>query len=204
LISHKIISIGFPIDFISEFFQKCIKTVNDDLDDVEEKNEKGYYEDYGEYESAFSIPLKRQEIIYHATINELNILIDKTIRGFAFKYFKKEELKKRNDEFSIIKNIEDFFKLYNEHFDKLIKYINLEYEINISKINGYSQIIKIRNINNAYKHRENHKYKNTKINPKIPNVFDKYFIHDEDILKLINDTKQFLYDLYDLIKISNK
>lgn len=191
--------VEFRINEIMEFYEKCIKTVDDDLIEIETKNENGYYDDFGDYEYAYSIPLVRKNIIDYATINELNILVEDIFRMFAYKNFIIEKKKKRNVENNILENLESQYDIYTINFDNLKEHIKKGYNINISHLEGYNKIIHIRNLINAYKHRNEHKYKNLRSIPRnSTNIFEKYCIHDEDIMGLINDIKNYLFKLFDL------
>ena len=50
MVKPEFIYIKSPIYDIKEFFDSCMKTVHDVLDDIEKKKEEGYYENYGDYE----------------------------------------------------------------------------------------------------------------------------------------------------------
>lgn len=201
-----------PIYRIKEYFDTCYKTVENDLNQIEEQNENGYYKELGDYERACDNPLSRSDIIYYSTLNELNILCENIIRKIYSdinSFSKTKEKKHQDSNLEVVfqqyhENAKIILLSYKENMNKCIDQIENFHCIRFENLNNYEIFLEIRKRINSYKHRDNikHKYKkNVKSN--YSPIFDKYSTFELDIDNTLNSIESFLLELYKLTRSKN-
>jgi hypothetical protein len=209
MIKYEYFLVSYPIGKIREFFNTCHKTVEDDLNRIEEQNENGLYKDYSIYESLLETPFLRSEIIYYATLNELNILCEKIIREIYYNLFVDSKIKQDksfiSDNDGLIQRVEKLSAIKFESFkisiDNCIKFVGKQNNSEIESINGYETFSNIRERINSYKHRDSIKLKKPEkeiINFNI--LEERYKAYELEIGTTIKTIEQFLLDLYKFTK----
>lgn len=154
-INHVVLQI--KLEAIKSFLGHVDRDAGDEIENVFERNESGEFEDEDDFENAIFFPVMRQEIAARAVYSELNALIESELHNSAYipwlESTKHRGPKSLDFNSLTLESIRDLKMVSDLPFGEIKKLIEEKYKINIKDLDGGDAFFKMREMVNAFKHR---------------------------------------------------
>ena len=196
---NSFIILHLELNAIKHFLDYIIQGSGEEIGEISQKNENGYFNEFDDYENAISYPLLRQEIAVRAVFYEITSLVEHELQNSAQKAWqlsKKHKGPKSLLELCNLPNrdIRPLKMVSDLKFSDILKLIEEYYQIKAARLPGYTSVLKIREIVNAFKHRKGFK-DFRKINPSKINL-ELYRPEVEEAYDAVKQTEIFIKALW--------
>jgi hypothetical protein len=131
--------------FLRDFLSHLERDIALEWSEIEARNEEGAFHDFGDYEAAMDYPLFREEFAAKSLFNELNILVEETLHSAAASAWRAEQASQGAN--SLPK------PEWELPIGKIWELIENHHNVNRKNLPGWDVYNKLREINNAFKHR---------------------------------------------------
>lgn len=179
-----LITLNFELNAIQSFLQNVVNTADTEYLKIKALSDTGKFLHYDDEANAYFIPQMWEEIAIHATLGELNALVEWELCNLANKPFFKKGTASKKGRLRIV---------YDLKMDEIIKLIENHYKIKFSDLKDYKQIDLIRKKVNSFKHRKAFK------DPRKDacNTFgDKYKVSRKEAFQSIDSVRSFFKELW--------
>lgn len=144
---------------IKHFLDNVCQGCGQEIEQIEQKNEEGYFNDFGCYENAISYPLIRQELAIRTVYYELAAIIEHELQECAYPAWHASKKHKGPKTLFEVADSPERDRLClrmisDWKFPEINKLIEEYYQIKIEQLLGKQNIAKIREIVNSFKHRK--------------------------------------------------
>ncbi len=152
--TNNILLLNLKLDTLRSFLERVGKSVDQDYLDVSKRKDAGEFEDNDELSNALYDPMQAEKIAIRAVYYELNALIESELQHLAVDIANKD--KDVSQEVSrLVCCIKSGRKLvWDLKISDLQRIIESHYKVQLDDLRGSKKAKKIRQIVNAYKHRE--------------------------------------------------
>lgn len=184
------LSLDIELNAIRSFLQNIINAAESEYSRIKALSDAGKFLHYDDEANAYFIPLMWEEIAIHATLGELNALVEWELCNFANKPFFQREDTFKKERLRMVSDLKmrDIVKLIENH-----------YKIKFTDLKDYKQISFIRSKVNSFKHRKGFK------DPRkdaCNRIGEKFEVSREEAFHSIDSVKSFFKEL--LSKTSQK
>jgi hypothetical protein len=138
--------VAVKLDLLNNFLEHVESDIAKELQEIKDKNQRGEFETFDDYESARDYPIFRERFGARAVCYELHALTEGVLRNLAAKEWHKElgiqqppSLKPKT--------------IYDLQIGQVIKMIETRFDIKMSEVEGWSDFDRLRKMVNAFKHR---------------------------------------------------
>lgn len=148
---------NIKLETIKNFLDAVLQESGKEMDQVSRQYEEGYFDDIDDYYNALFHPMSRQEIAVRAVLYEITALIESELQGSAYQAWslsKKHkgpkslfELSDSNGGVKTLKMVSDL------NISEVKKLIEQHHKIKIDELPEAKHLLNIREIVNAFKHR---------------------------------------------------
>lgn len=177
-----LIILQIKLDAIRSFLSTVSTACDKEYLKINTRSEAGEFDHYDDENNAFFIPMKWEEIACKSTLGELNALFESQLQLIASPAFHNE-----NPDFLKQKLVSDL------PIGKLISLIEKFYQIRVSDIASYNEMMELRNKVNSFKHRNSYKHP---FKDKCTFFPEKVEINRMEAFKSIDIVSSFLKDLW--------
>lgn len=172
---------GLEIYPIRYFLEQNLKEIDSEYDRIFAIPEETFT--YLEEQENLLYPvMERENIVIRATYYELNALVERKLKSFARKPLIELDTKKK--------------RVFSVSLNKLVSLIEAYYKVNIHDYPEFSDVTKIREISNAYKHRNG--YKDFR-KGNMTNLLEQHKLDREEVARAIESCERFEVLLHQLI-----
>ncbi|MFA4911821.1 MAG: hypothetical protein WC649_12390 [Desulfobacteria bacterium] len=176
-----LISLDIELNAIESFLRTMKESAELEYSKINEKSHRNEFHHYDDEANAYFIPMQWGEIAIRASMGELNALIEWELGCLASRAY--HETKK-------IKSNKAVFDL---PIKQLINIIESYYEIKLSKIDYFDNILEMRNKVNSFKHRKG--FKNP-FKENYTSITEKHNISFQEAFQNIKHVKMFFNKLW--------
>jgi len=194
----------FEIECLDNFLNHVLNEAFGELEDINDRNENGEFNDYTQLESLFDFPLKRIELATRTVYNEINIIFENELQRIAYEpWIKSKEYpdpKTINLSNVTLNEIRSLKMINDLHFKQIIKLIEKKYKLKISTLPGAKELFNLRNKVNAIKHRQGYIDFRKQIHSlkSLQKISEKYKLSEEEARSTFASLKKFCYALWEL------
>jgi len=178
---------------IKNFLDRNIKLVDEELSDIFKREEAGEFCHYlEEFENELYIPLQCEQIAIKAVFNEVNVLIEWVLYGFATL---PKEKQSKNMKIKLV---------YDMPISEVCSSIEQKYNIKLDILPGFKRLKAMRKKINAFKHRKGFKdfRKNEEFKKgKTVNILERHELNRKEAYQTIEDARIFIKAFWDKLNL---
>lgn len=180
------ILLDIELEAIRRFLERVFKSADEDYIDAARRNELGEFETIDDWENAYWGALSSEQLAIRGAMGELNALIEWEVQFVAIKL----------DDVKMSLHEKRQF-IWDMKWDQLCKRINKGYNVDVSSMNSYQEVIEIRRAVNAFKHRQG--FRDPRRDPMDESTFppDRYNIDRNGAIQFTYSARRFLLALWD-------
>jgi hypothetical protein len=165
------------LDTIKGFLEHVDEEASTEIRDVLARHELGEFEDEDEFDNALYSPLTRQEIAARAVYYEINALIERELQHSAHRSWLKSAKyrgpKQLDFDALTLESVRSLKLISDLSFGDIVKLIEEDHKVKITGLDGGEEFLKMREMVNAFKHRDG-LINFRKQNPKNINFVERY------------------------------
>ena len=139
---------------LKDFLDHVIQEANDELESIELRNLSGEFETFEELEHLESAPVNRMEIAARAIGQELVNFVESELHVVAYVPWRKSKHKGPKTLMELEDNDAKKLRMVSDcSIDEILELIDGHHKISIREIDGWTDIHRLRNVINDFKHR---------------------------------------------------
>jgi len=151
------VALQIKLEAIRSFLEHVDREAGDEIIGIDERNDSGEFEDEDDFDNTLFFPVMRQDIAARAVYSELNALIEYELHISAHGTWL-DSTKHRGRKFLdsnnlTLKSIRELKMVSDLPFGEIRKLIEEKYKIDIKELDGGEAFFKMREMVNAFKHR---------------------------------------------------
>lgn len=157
--SAKSIVLEIQLGALKNFLDRVLEETSIELSEVYAKNDAGEFDEIDDYENALFFPSMRQEIASRAIYYEINALTEREIQECAFPFFLASDKQRKWKEqlpldISVLEALRSTKLIQDLPYGQVVQYVEDGLQIKLSNLDSYRAISNIREVVNAFKHRD--------------------------------------------------
>lgn len=192
----KYILLDFNLQVLKDFLSKNLEAAGAEVTIINEKNEAGGFRELGDLESALDVPFERLAIAIRAVCYEINALVEWELRILAGKPYQKSARYATTPKFLgdvPLEKVSRIKFIYDLPIKEVYRLIEEYYKIDLSNLPGFTEVQRVRQAVNAFKHRKG--FKDFRRDPG-SNLLECFEITSEEAYKTIDGARSFLKALW--------
>jgi len=150
--------LGIELDAIREFLQHVDREAGAEIQSVLARNDSGEFEGVDDFENALYGPMMRQEIAARAVYYELNALIERELQHSAHRPWlesaKHPGSKSLDWNRLTVDSVRSLKMIEDLPYREVVKLVEDAYDIRIRDLDSGNAVLKMREVVNAFKHRD--------------------------------------------------
>lgn len=141
------LSVTMNLHFLRDFLDHLERDAEKEWIELQERAENGDFQDLGDYESAMDYPIFRAEFGARAVYYELNALLESQLQALAEPVWRRMNPSTPADSLRL-RSVEDL------PIGRICALIKDRYGVDPAEVDGWEPVARLREIVNAYKHRQ--------------------------------------------------